>query len=145
MHISQSIFLSHYSQDPYVKSYEKQITGCWTARSAGGCANNRDSYGRNPIYQLKIENTLSSNCLQIEIKGPKVYSVGFEIVALTNQSSFTRKTTEPYRHGYSVERYNDLPGGVYNIIPSTFRPNQEAHFFLIFNANVPFSITTLQQ
>jgi len=38
----------------------------------------------------------------------------------------------------------DVPAGTYNIIPSTFMPNQEGPFILTVKASCPFSLAQLQ-
>ncbi len=58
-------------KEPYIKSYKKTINGQWTQKNAGGCANYKDSYSLNPLYQLTFKNTDSNNCIKIELKGPQ--------------------------------------------------------------------------
>ena len=48
-----------------------QIVGEWKGASAGGCANNRDSYTKNPLYQIRLDNAAPDNHLMIELRGPK--------------------------------------------------------------------------
>ena len=48
-----------------------QLTGQWKGKSAGGCANNHDSYQHNPIYQVAIDNNSVDNHMMIELLGPK--------------------------------------------------------------------------
>jgi calpain-7 len=48
-----------------------QITGEWKGQSAGGCANYKETYTLNPLYQIKIDNQASDNHIMIELRGPK--------------------------------------------------------------------------
>ena len=48
-----------------------QIVGEWKGASAGGCANNRDTYNKNPLYQVRLDNNSTDNHLMIELRGPK--------------------------------------------------------------------------
>ena len=56
--------------DPYNPKYALEVTGEWKGKTAGGCENNMQSYNRNPIYQIKIDNT-STNHILVELRAPK--------------------------------------------------------------------------
>lgn len=49
-----------------------------------------------------------------------------------------------YRCGFCYLELENIPAGVYNIIPSTFLPKQEGPFFLDFNSIIPIKTTQLQ-
>ena len=58
--------------DPY--KFKKEFVGEWSVKNqtAGGCANNRDTYQNNPRFQIEAE----KECLiLVELKGPKQYQV----------------------------------------------------------------------
>lgn len=58
--------------DPY--KFKKEFVGEWSVKNqtAGGCANNRDTYQNNPRFQVEAE----KDCLiLVELKGPKQYQV----------------------------------------------------------------------
>ncbi|XP_013402737.1 calpain-7-like, partial [Lingula anatina] len=131
--------------EPYNPKYEKQLTGQWKGRTAGGCGNYPDTHQSNPVYQLKLDT--AENYLLIELRGPKQYSVGFEVFAVScNESagSFQKKTSGDYRRGFCVLQLDSIPGGIYNIMPSTFYPKEEGPFLLNISSSNPFTISQLQ-
>ena len=118
-------------QDPYKSRQE--ITGVWKGKTAGGCGNYRDTYSNNPRYQFSVE---YDTHLLIEVKGPKQYQIGFDLVCVFINSElksspkyFKTKPSGPYRTGYVMMTTELLPG-TYDIVPTTFRPGQEGPFFL---------------
>ncbi|XP_073189383.1 calpain-7 isoform X1 [Lepidochelys kempii] len=129
---------------PYTIS--RRVNGQWKGHSAGGCGNFRDSYKNNPIYQFQLEKT---GPLLIELRGPRQYSVGFELVTVSTvgdpgPSGFQKKSSGDYRCGFCYMEVENVPAGVYNIIPSTFLPQQEGPFFLDFNSATPLKTSQLQ-
>jgi len=133
--------------DPY--KHRQEITGKWTAKTAGGCGNYRESYPTNPRYQF----TVDRDChLLVELKGPKQYQIGFDIVLIHNSSSevdktspkfFKLKQSGPYRSGYVVLTLEVL-AGTYDIVPTTFRPGQLSAFFLTVQSSVPLKLNQVQ-
>ena len=118
-------------QDPYKSKQE--ITGAWKGKSAGGCGNYRDTYQNNPRYQFGVQHETQ---LLIELKGPKQYQIGFDLVCVFINSDlknspkyFKMKPSGAYRTGYVMMVVELLPG-TYDIVPTTFRPGQEGPFFL---------------
>ncbi|XP_041366509.1 calpain-7-like [Gigantopelta aegis] len=135
--------------DPYKTQYQKKITGEWKGVTAGGCGNFPDTHKNNPIYQLKIDNSATDNCILIEVLGPKQYSVGCTVICVAETSpnapgSFKKTTSGDFRPGYCVLQLDNISGGVYNISPCTFRPGKEGHFFLDISSSVPYTISKLQ-
>lgn len=49
-----------------------------------------------------------------------------------------------YRCGFCYLELENIPAGIFNIIPSTFLPKQEGPFFLDFNSVIPIKTTQLQ-
>lgn len=49
-----------------------------------------------------------------------------------------------FRSGFVVMDLEDVPAGTYDIIPSTFMPNQEGPFILTVKASCQFSLARLQ-
>ncbi|XP_067649573.1 calpain-7-like [Haliotis asinina] len=136
-------------KDPYKSQYFQKVNGQWTQATAGGCSNNLDTHKNNPIYQILIDNNSTDNCIQIELLGPKVYSVGFEVIAVSQRvpnapGSFSKKTSGDFRPGYCVLQLDNISGGVYNIQPCTFRPGKLGPFFLDISSNVALKISALQ-
>ncbi|XP_055151448.1 calpain-7 isoform X4 [Symphalangus syndactylus] len=128
------------------KKFITQINGKWSGQSAGGCGNFQETHKNNPIYQFHIEKT---GPLLIELRGPRQYSVGFEVVTVSTLGDpgphgFLRKSSGDYRCGFCYLELENIPSGIFNIIPSTFLPKQEGPFFLDFNSIVPIKITQLQ-
>ena len=58
-------------KEPYNQKYFKRVTGKWQGKSAGGCSNHQDTYRNNPLFHLTIANSLTTNCIKIELKGPQ--------------------------------------------------------------------------
>nr|XP_039261066.1 calpain-7-like isoform X1 [Styela clava] len=117
--------------DPY--KFKKRISGNWTKENAGGCANHRDTYNRNPIYQINLNSQQQGNIkLLIELRGPKVFSVGFDVSCVDTKNGdkpFKQEMSGNFRSGYSMLEL-DVPPGIYNIIPCTFMQNKISPFFL---------------
>ncbi|XP_070289477.1 calpain-7 isoform X2 [Myotis yumanensis] len=135
-----------FSKIPSPYTLSKQIHGKWSGQSAGGCANFQETHKNNPIYQFHIEKT---GPLLIELRGPRQYSVGFEIVTVSvvgdpGPHGFQRKSSGDYRCGFCYLELENIPAGIYNIIPSTFLPKQDGPFFLDFNSIIPIKTTQLQ-
>lgn len=117
--------------DPYKSKQE--ITGSWKGKSAGGCGNYRDTYQHNPRYQFGVQHETQ---MLIELKGPKQYQIGFDLVCVFINSDlksspkyFKMRPSGAYRTGYVMMVVELLPG-TYDIVPTTFRPGQEGPFFL---------------
>ncbi|XP_036999826.1 calpain-7 isoform X2 [Artibeus jamaicensis] len=135
-----------FSKIPSPYTVSKQINGKWSGQSAGGCGNFQETHKNNPIYQFHVEKT---GPLLIELRGPRQYSVGFEVVAVSvvgdpGPHGFQRKSSGDYRCGFCYLELENIPAGIYNIIPSTFLPKQEGPFFLDFNSIIPIKTTQLQ-
>ncbi|XP_067417902.1 calpain-7 isoform X5 [Emydura macquarii macquarii] len=135
-----------FSKIPTPYTISKRVNGQWKGHSAGGCGNFRESYKNNPIYQFQLEKT---GPLLIELRGPRQYSVGFELVTVSTvgdpgPSGFQKKNSGDYRCGFCYMEVENVPAGVYNIIPSTFLPQQEGPFFLDFNSVTPLKTSQLQ-
>ncbi|KAG5446773.1 calpain 7, variant 2 [Clonorchis sinensis] len=86
--------------DPY--KVEKQVTGQWKGANAGGCPNHPDTYDRNPCYQINLSNNELDNQLLVEMRGPKDYAIGCELikVSATNPDApnkMERKSSGTYR------------------------------------------------
>ncbi|XP_055352711.1 calpain-7-like [Paramacrobiotus metropolitanus] len=128
---------------------EDIISGKWKGTTAGGCPNYPNTYKNNPIHQINLDNAKPDNQLLITLKGPKQYSVGFDIVTVVSHcptafANFTRKSTGAFRSGFCVLELEAIPGGVYNVIPSTFLPGQEGPYFLSVQASCPIKVSQLQ-
>lgn len=128
-------------------SFKKELKGEWSVKNktAGGCGNNRETYADNPRFQIDSD----KDChLIIELLGPKQYQVGFDIVCVqandkTSPKYFRTKASGPYRSGYVVLPL-EVASGQYDIIPTTFRPGQEAKFFLNVHSSIPIKIGRLK-
>ncbi|XP_013806197.1 calpain-7 isoform X1 [Apteryx mantelli] len=135
-----------FSKIPTPYTVSKRVNGQWKGHSAGGCGNFRDSYKNNPIYQFQLD---KSGPLLIELRGPRQYSVGFELVMVSTvgdpgSSGFQKKNSGDYRCGFCYLEVENILAGVYNIIPTTFLPQQEGPFFLDFNSATPLKVSQLQ-
>ncbi|XP_031759165.1 calpain-7 isoform X4 [Xenopus tropicalis] len=135
-----------FTKIPTPYTINKRINGQWKGQSAGGCGNFRDTHKNNPMYQFQIE---KSGPLLIELRGPRQYSVGFEVITVSTTgdpgaSGFQKKSSGDYRCGFCYMELENIPAGVFNIIPTTFLPAQEGPFFLDFNSAIPIKASQLQ-
>lgn len=134
--------------EPYNPAYEKQITGQWKGRSAGGCGNYPATHDNNPAFQIKMDNHSTDNHVMIELRGPKQYSVGFELTCVVPNvpnapGNITKKTSGDYRKGFCVLQLENISGGVYNIMPSTFYPGEEGPFLLNISSSSPLTVAAI--
>lgn len=129
---------------------KESLTGEWNRETAGGCANNRDTFQNNPVYQLKVEgSSAETNQILIDLKGPKQFAVGFDVISISTVDpksvyAFKSLSSGSFRPGFTVLEINPIPAGVYNIIPSTFRAGQVGPFFLTVHANCCISLSRLK-
>ncbi|VDP38079.1 unnamed protein product [Heligmosomoides polygyrus] len=127
---------------------KKTETGKWEGKTAGGCGNgaSRETWQNNPLYQLSLEESSDENVLLIDLKGPKQYSVGFEVrqVSSPRNKSFERKDSGVYRPGYTVLALEKVPAGVYTVRPMTFEARQEGPFILKVEASCGFTMKKIQ-
>ncbi|CAG5117369.1 unnamed protein product [Candidula unifasciata] len=135
--------------NPYKKHLDQRITGQWKGKTAGGCANNRETYINNPLYQVHIDNNNTDNHLMIELLGPKQYSVGFEVICVSENvanapGAFKKTTSGDFRPGYCVLQLSNISGGVYNVRPCTFKAGNEGPFFLDFSCSTAYTVHQLQ-
>ncbi|XP_040208994.1 calpain-7 isoform X2 [Rana temporaria] len=135
-----------FSKIPTPCTINKRINGQWKGQSAGGCGNFRDTHKNNPMYQFHVE---KAGPLLTELRGPRQYSVGFEVVTVSTNgdpgpSGFQKKSSGDYRCGFCYLEIESIPAGVYNIIPTTFLPAQEGPFFLDFNSSIAIKVSQLQ-
>ncbi|RXM99287.1 Calpain-7 [Acipenser ruthenus] len=105
----------NFTKIPTPYTQYKRSNGQWKGQSAGGCGNYKETYKHNPIYQFQLE---KPGPLLIELRGS--------------------------RCGFCYMEVDFVPAGVYNIIPTTFLPNQEGPFFLDFNSTTPLQVSQLQ-
>lgn len=133
-----------------VFKYKQEIkNGEWTVSTAGGCTNYPQTHLNNPVYQVTLNSATDSNHLLIDLKGPKQYSVGFDVVTVTvnNASSpnyFKKKSSGSYKSGFTILELENVPSGTYNIIPATFLPGQCGPFFLTVQASCPIKISRIK-
>jgi len=128
--------------DPW--RHKEEVTGKWSGLTAGGCGNYKETYPNNPHYQFAVDRDCH---ILIELKGPKQYQIGFDIVNLhhhhnpdkSHPNYFKLKQSGPYRSGYVVLSL-ELLAGTYDIIPTTFRPGQESAFFLTVQSSVQLKL-----
>ncbi|NXC17412.1 CAN7 protein, partial [Corythaeola cristata] len=135
-----------FSKIPTPYTISKRVNGQWKGHSAGGCGNFRDTYKNNPVYQFQLD---KNGPLLIELRGPRQYSVGFELITVSTVGDpgsygFQKKSSGDYRCGFCYLEVENVFAGVYNIIPTTFLPQQEGPFFLDFNSATPLKVSQLQ-
>ncbi|GFG37190.1 hypothetical protein Cfor_09323 [Coptotermes formosanus] len=128
--------------------HTQKVNGQWKGVTAGGCANH-PTHLNNPCYQMKLKSSHNNNQILLDLRGPKSYQIGVEVTCVvTNDQNapgfFKSKHSGPFRSGFVVLDLEDVPAGTYNIVPSTFMPNQEGPFILTVKASCPFSVARLQ-
>ncbi|CAG0886383.1 unnamed protein product [Darwinula stevensoni] len=130
-------------------TYKKQVTGEWKGLTAGGCANNRETYSQNPRFRLALNPGREKAQVLIELRGPREYSIGFDLLPVViddpqaQNTPIPRKSSGPYRSGFVVLELEDISSGSYDIIPSTFRPKEEGPFIMCVQTSCPLSLSPL--
>lgn len=135
-------------QLPTTYQGQEQIKGEWKGTTAGGCQNHPQTYRLNPKYRIQLGPRDFCN-LVIELRGPKVYQVGLEVTVAslvdpTVTAPFVSKVTGTYRSGFCVLDMENLPAGIYYVVPSTYLPEQESPFLLNFKANTSITIQRVE-
>ena len=87
--------------------------------------------------------------IKVSLCACRQYSVGIKVLRVSENvsgtpQSFERRDSGDYRRGFSVLQLDHVPGGVYNITPSTFYPKQEGPYFLNVSSSAPITLTTLR-
>ncbi|KAI9565626.1 hypothetical protein GHT06_009418 [Daphnia sinensis] len=131
---------------PY--KYKDEVKNdCWKGVTAGGCTNNPLTYPKNPKYQFTLDKTSD---LLIDLKGPKQFLIGFDVLCISlaeNDSqagAFTKKSSGAFRSGFVILELENVPAGLYHIVPSTFYPGQEGPFFLTIQSPYPIKLKKIQ-
>lgn len=135
---------------PNVYKHKHEIkNGEWTSATAGGCSNHPQTYHLNPVYQVTLQSPTDNNHLLVDLKGPKQYHVGFDVVTVTVNNPdapghFTHKSSGAFRSGFTILELPNIPSGTYNIIPATFNPGQKSPFFLTIHSSCPVKVSRLK-
>ncbi|ETN76311.1 calpain family cysteine protease [Necator americanus] len=79
---------------------------------SNGC-NCLDVAKNNPLFHVSLEECSDENHILVDLKGPKQYSVGFEILQVSSPRNkpFERKESGVYRPGYTVLVLEKVPAG----------------------------------
>lgn len=72
-------------------SYFQITDGQWKGVSAGGCGNHPVTYLNNPRYQMVLESSHNTNQVLLDLKGPKQYQIGLDLISHDTNSSNVRK------------------------------------------------------
>lgn len=129
-------------RNPYV--HTKEVTdGQWKGSSAGGCGNHPATYLNNPRYQLVLESPHNNNQLLLDLKGPKQFQMGLDLIP-HDSSSNRKRSSGLFRSGFVAFEIEDLPSGTYDIVPSTFQPGQEGPFILTVKSSCHFKLGRIQ-
>ncbi|KAI5709770.1 hypothetical protein M8J75_003116 [Diaphorina citri] len=135
-------------ENPY--QFKEEISGEWKGLTAGGCPNYPATYPNNPRYQVTLDSRQSmDNTLLVFLKGPKQYSLGVKITCVrlddeTATAPFKTKDSGAYRSGFVAVEMDNLPSGTYEIMPSTFSPQQEGPFFLELKSSCSITISRIR-
>ncbi|PSN42084.1 Calpain-7 [Blattella germanica] len=116
---------------------------------SGGCGNHPTTYHNNPRYQMKLESYHTNNQILLDLKGPKKYQIGLDVICVIANDpnapgAFKKKNSGAFRSGFVVLQLDDVPAGTYDIVPSTFLPNQEGPFILTIKSSSPITVARLQ-
>ena len=129
-----------------------RMSGEWKGESAGGCMNNRKTWGNNPVFKFTGSSEGSIRA-QIVLTQPDArllpssdpsnrndyaQSIGFVVYKSVNgkakrrlKKSDTFVMTAGYKKDREISLIMDLdPDVVYFLVPSTFHPNKESTFFI---------------
>lgn len=110
---------------------KEELSSQWKGITAGGCANNPATHVNNPKIKLTVGTTPRHRpTISIELRGPKVYQVGFEVTQLSGVEKLDKMSSGTYRSGYCYLEIRETPPGTYLIVPTTFLPGQESPFFV---------------
>ncbi|GFR95180.1 calpain-7-like [Elysia marginata] len=144
------------TSDPYtlvISQYEKNNTTHYTLRvySTVDFTLTRfpNPYKKQYEKRVHLDNQSTDNHLMLELLGPKQYSVGIEVICVSENVSnapgaFQKTTSGDFRPGYCVLQLSSVSGGVYNVRVCTFRAGREGPFFLDFSSSAAYSIKQLQ-
>ena len=137
-----------YSQDAWDIA---QIKSAWKSEySAGGCANNLETFINNPQIQFKISQEETVNIVleqhQKRVDGFEFYHIGFAVYKRDDGDSTEElklpgypyklnggvriAQTKEYVNCRTVEEELELDKGTYVLIPSTFNVNEENKFLV---------------
>ena len=110
---------------------KEEVSGQWKGVTAGGCANYQMTHRNNPKYKLTVGSTPKHRpTVAIELRGPKVYQVGFEVTQLAGPERMEKTSSGTYRSGYCALEIEHMVPGTYLVMPTTFLPSQEGPFIL---------------
>jgi hypothetical protein len=119
-----------------------QIQGAWTQQTAGGCLNHT-TWRSNPQYQLKADGrvtvrlSLPFNRAALNTSDAERATIGFYLLKSdgsrqveVTKDNFVSKVT--FTQADCVAQTIQLPtiGGIYTLIPCTFKPSYESKFNL---------------
>uniref|UniRef100_A0A183BLA1 Calpain catalytic domain-containing protein n=1 Tax=Globodera pallida TaxID=36090 RepID=A0A183BLA1_GLOPA len=134
-------------QVPY--KFHKKETAEWRGPTAGGCGNgtSRETFQNNPLFHLSLEDGSDDNAILVELRGPKEYSVGFEVALvfpIRTGRTFERHDSGPFRPGFTALQLEGLPAGTFSIRPMTFVAGQEGPFILRVDCSCNFELKRVQ-
>ncbi|KAI1729476.1 calpain family cysteine protease domain-containing protein [Ditylenchus destructor] len=130
---------------PYKKT--KKEAGEWRGQTAAGCGSDgTGSYLNNPLYHIMLEDGSDDNSILIDLRGPKEYSVGFELVQVSSYRNrpFERRDSGAFRPGFTILQLEHVPGGTYALRPMTFLAGQQGPFLIRVDSSCDFTVKKVQ-
>uniref|UniRef100_A0A914HUC5 PSD13 N-terminal domain-containing protein n=1 Tax=Globodera rostochiensis TaxID=31243 RepID=A0A914HUC5_GLORO len=101
----------------------------------------------NPLFHLSLEDGSDDNAILVELRGPKEYSVGFEVALVSpirTDRTFERRDSGPFRPGFTALQLEGLPAGTFSIRSMTFVAGQEGPFILRVDCSCNFELKRVQ-
>ncbi|BGP52808.1 cysteine protease [Rhodotorula sphaerocarpa] len=121
---------------PPALPYHKEVSGAWTAATAGGnhtCA----SFYRNPQYSVKL-----STPPRTEQKEQRL-----EIEAETDRAAFEGRDVlagkSTYNYGRDAATREGLDPGTYTLVVSSYQPGHLGSFKLSIRSSMPLNVTSI--
>lgn len=96
----------------------------------------------NPLFHVELADGSDANTLLVELKGPKQFSVGFQVAQVSShrQRPFESRSSGDFRSGCTALELDSVPSGTYSVMPMTFLAGQEGPFLLRVESDCSFTV-----
>ena len=108
-----------------------------------------NAYRRRSFLPVRVSHPLSAPLLRLGLTPPPLpRQMGMDVTCVEASADapgyFRRKSSGAYRSGFVVLALENVPRGVYNIVPTTFLPGQEGPFILSLLAAEPAKLVRIK-